>query len=170
MGEDILMKNEMTIKEIKANISPQEMKFLKYYLKTGNKAYAVAKAGYPISTKNGLYAKADKLLKGQYIILYISYMKDKVEAETIAGVQEVLQFYTDVLRGKIKEENLVQVTKKKNGMQITESEVKLTKAKIKDRLKAAEQLGKNYGLEENSRENTEFEDLTVLGDLLRGDN
>ena len=96
-------------------------------------------------------------------------MKDKVEAETIAGVQEVLQFYTDVLRGKVKEENLVQVTKKKNGMQITESEVKLTKAKIKDRLKAAEQLGKNYGLEENSRENTEFEDLTVLGDLLRGD-
>ena len=161
------MKNEMTIKEIKAKISPRELKFVKYYLKTSNKTYAVAKAGYAISTKSGLYSKADALLKNKYIILYISYLKEKVEAETIAGVQEVLQFYTDVLRGKVQEENLIQVTKKVKGMQITSSEIKLTKAKIKDRLKAAEQLGKNYGLEENSRDNNEFEDLTVLGEMLK---
>lgn len=163
-----MMEKDTDFNNLKKQLTPQELAFVKYYISTNNIPYSVAKAKYKSNSYEGLRSIGYRLLQKDTISEYILYIKDKAVEETIAKEQEVLKFYTDVLRGKVKEENVVMVSQKKGNLQITKPELVKTKAKIKDRLKAAEMLGKNYGLEQDRESNAiDIEDLTTLGDLIR---
>lgn len=114
----------------------KQKKFADEYIKTGNAYQSALNAGY---SEN--YAKnATKFLlenNGQ-ISSYIEERMKKLESKTIANQTEILQFLTRIVRGEEKEEVLVNV----GNFEQEKQEIKIS---AKDRIKAAELLGKRYG-------------------------
>lgn len=114
----------------------KQKKFADEYIKTGNAYKSAINAGY---SEN--YAKnATKFLlenNGQ-ISAYIDERMKKLEEEAIADQAEVLKYLTRVLRDEEREDVLVNVGN-------YEQEIQSMKVSAKDRIKAAELLGKRYG-------------------------
>nr|WP_244264271.1 terminase small subunit [Anaerococcus senegalensis] len=114
----------------------KQKKFADEYIKTGNAYQSAINAGY---SEN--YAKnATKFLlenNGQ-ISSYIEERMKELESETIADQTEILQFLTRIVRDEEREDVLVNVGN-------FEQKIQSMKISAKDRIKAAELLGKRYG-------------------------
>lgn len=82
-------------------LTPKQQAFADYYLECGNASEAARKAGY--SAKTARYIGAENLTK-PVISEYIAQRMAPKEAERIASADEVLQFYSDVMRGKVKDQ------------------------------------------------------------------
>ena len=113
----------------------KQKKFADEYIISGNATQAAIKAGY-----SGNYAKAQssKLLENVGIKSYIDERLKKLEEEAIADQTEVLKYLTRVLRDEEREEVLVNVGN-------FEQEIQSMKVSTKDKIRAAELLGKRYG-------------------------
>lgn len=75
----------------------REAKFIDEYVQTGNGRQAAINAGY-----TGLPSPvANKLLKKDYIAAEIQNRMSLHEKNSIADRQEIMQFWTDMMRGKI---------------------------------------------------------------------
>lgn len=107
----------------------------------GTRAYKVA---YPnIKNDNVAAARASKLLKNPEIREYIQKRLDELAGKRVAKQQEVLEYLTSVMRGQSESEVIV-VEGCGDGMS---QAVKIKKAPDeRERLKAAELLGKRYGM------------------------
>lgn len=107
----------------------------------GTRAYKVA---YPnIKNDNVAAARASKLLKIPEIKAYIQKRLDELADKRVAKQQEVLEYLTSVLRSQSESEVIV-VEGCGDGMS---QAVKIKKAPDeRERLKAAELLGKRYGM------------------------
>lgn len=114
----------------------KQQRFADEYIITGNLYKSAIEAGY--SEK---YAKAQshKLLENVGIKNYIDERLAKLESEKIASQQEVLSYLSSVMRGEMTEQTLRSVGE--SGQVIAEIDVG-----AKDRIKAAELLGKRYKL------------------------
>ena len=116
--------------------------FCDEYLKDSNatRAYKVA---YP-NVKNDDVARANssRLLTNANIKKYIDVQLNALHNERIADAQEVMEYLTSVMRGESTGEEIV--TEFMDGI----SEVKTIEKhpSEKDKLKAAELLGKRFGL------------------------
>lgn len=114
----------------------KQKKFADEYIKTGNAYQSAINVGY---SEN--YAKnATKFLlenNGQ-ISSYIEERMKELESETIADQTEILQFLTRIVRDEEREDVLVNVGN-------FEQKIQSMKISAKDRIKAAELLGKRYG-------------------------
>ncbi|APC79457.1 TPA: terminase small subunit [Clostridium botulinum] len=121
-------------------LTPKQKAFADYYIETGNATEAAIKAGY--SKKTARFIGNENLTK-PYIKNYIDERMAQLEDERIAKANEVLQYLTRVIRGQETEE--VVVTENIGDFM---SEAKTIKKEIgaKDRIKAAELLGKRYRL------------------------
>lgn len=106
----------------------------------GTRAY---KTAYPNVKKDTVAAaRASKLLKMPEIKAYIQKRLDELADERVAKQQEVLEYLTCVMRGQSESEVIV-VEGCGDGMS---QAVKVKKAPDeRERLKAAELLGKRYG-------------------------
>lgn len=113
----------------------KQKKFADEYIKTGNATQSAINAGYSKKTAGQVGAEN---LKKPYIKNYIEERMNELEEEAIADQTEVLKFLTRILRDEEKEEVLVNVGN-------FEQEVQEVKVSAKDRIKAAELLGKRYG-------------------------
>lgn len=113
----------------------QWRKFADEYIKTGNVYQSAINAGY---SENYAKTNAYKLLEKDSIKSYIDERMKKLEEEAIADQAEVLKYLTRVLRDEEREEVLVNVGN-------YEQEIQSMKVSAKDRIKAAELLGKRYG-------------------------
>lgn len=96
--------------------------FAEYYIKTGNAAEAARKAGY--STKTARSIGAENLTKPE-ISQYIAKRFEEMDREQMADADEVIKFYTAVMRGEKKDQF---------GLE----------ASLADRLKAADSLMKRF--------------------------
>lgn len=114
--------------------------FCDEYIISLNATQAAIKAGYAEKTA---YAIGAENLRKPKIQSYISERMKQKESSLIATQDEVLQYLTSVLRGESQTTDTVLV-----GMGDGYQEVQEVKKKPseKDRLKAAELLGKRYGL------------------------
>lgn len=120
-----------------AKLTPKQKAFCDYYIETGNATESYLKAGY--KTKgNGARVNASKLLTNANIKKYIADRMAQKEKERIASQDEVLQFLTQVMRGKVTEETPVVMK--------DEFEMVDKNPNIRDRTKAAELIGKRYSL------------------------
>lgn len=110
-------------------------KFADEYIETGNVYQSAINVGY---SEN--YAKSDacKILEKPSVKSYIEEQMKELEAETIANQTEVLQFLTSILRDEMTEEVLVNVGN-------FEQSIQDKKISARDKIKAAELLGKRYG-------------------------
>lgn len=121
-------------------MTEKQKRFCDEYLIDLNATQACIRAGYSRKYAN---TNVSKLLQNTTIKAYLDErMKDK-ESQLIATQDEVLKYLTSVLRGESKSEVVV-VEGMGEGFSSART---MTKAPDeKDRLKAAEQLGKYYGL------------------------
>lgn len=81
-------------------MTDRQKKFADYYIETGNEVQSAIRAGYAES-----YAKAQgyKLLENVGISAYIAERVKPTEDKRIATGDEVMQFFTAVMRGEVKD-------------------------------------------------------------------
>lgn len=114
----------------------KQQRFADEYIIAGNATQAAIKAGYSKKTAKVI---ANENLTKPYINKYIDERLAQLESEKIASQQEVLSYLSSVMRGEMTEQTLRSVGE--SGQVIAEIDVG-----AKDRIKAAELLGKRYKL------------------------
>ena len=118
----------------------KQKKFCDEYIKTGNATEAYIKAGY---NRSGARANASRLITNDNIKNYIDEQLKKIEDESIADSQEVLKYLTRIIRN---EETEQVVVTENIGDYMSEAKIVNKKLSAKDKIKAAELLGKRYRL------------------------
>ncbi|MBO1702237.1 terminase small subunit [Eubacterium callanderi] len=107
----------------------------------GTRAYKVA---YPSVKKDQVAAtNAGRLLRNAEVKTYIDEQLEKIHNEKTADAQEVLEYLTAVMRNEQTEEVVVV---EGTGDGYSEARTMEKDTSIKDRVKAAELLGKRYSL------------------------
>lgn len=82
-------------------LTPKQKAFADEYLICGNATEAARKAGY--SNKTATVIGSENLSKPN-ILEYIAERQKQIEDSRIANIKEVLEFYSSVLRGEIKDQ------------------------------------------------------------------
>lgn len=117
-------------------LTPKQQRFCDEYLVDLNATQAAIRTGYSEKTA---YSQGQRLLKNVDVKAYIEQQLELIHSKKTADAQEVMEYLTAVMRGEHTEETLKFIGE---GCQtITEIEVS-----AKDRLKAAELLGKAHML------------------------
>lgn len=133
----------------------KQKKFADEYIKTGNAYKSAINAGY---SENYAKAQSSKLLENVGIKSYIDERMKKLEEEAIADQAEVLKFLTRIMRDEEKEEVLVNIGN-------FEQEIQTMKVSAKDRIKAAELLGKRYGSWTDKVDLNSSEGVKIIDDI-----
>lgn len=121
-------------------VTGKQRKFADEYLIDQNAAQAAIRAGYSEKSARSI---GQRLLTKADIRAYIDAELEKMHNETIADAEEVLRYLTSVVRGESKSE-IVVVESTGDGFSEAKNVEKAPDEK--DKLKAAELLGKRYGL------------------------
>lgn len=116
------------------SLTLKQKQFADEYIRTGNAYQSAISVGY---SEKYAKARSHKMLENVGINQYIDENLEIIQKESIAEADEIMRYLTRVLRGEEKEEILVYVG---GGMQ----EIQTIKPSAKDRIKAAELLGKRY--------------------------
>lgn len=103
-------------------LTPKQLAFADYYIECGNQTEAAKKAGYSEKTA---YSIGNENLKKPEILLYIEERMAEEAKKRVADANEVIEFYTAVMRGQVKDQF---------GLD----------ASLADRLKAGDSLMKRY--------------------------
>lgn len=117
----------------------KQKKFADEYIISGNATQAAINAGY-----NERYAatNTDKLLKNTNIKAYIDDRMAELADKSIAKQDEILKYLTSVLRGETESSEIVV---EGLGEGVSKAKVMTKPPSEKERIKAAELLGKRYG-------------------------
>ena len=139
-------------------MTPRQRKFCDEYLISGNATDAAIKAGY--SPKTAKQTGSENLAKPD-LKAYIETELEKLHSAKIADAKEVMKYLTSVMRGESQAE-IVVIEGTGDGCSDAR---RMSKAPDeKERLKAAELLGRRYGLfKENV--NLEVEPVVLVNDL-----
>lgn len=121
----------------KRKLTVKQKKFADYYIELGNATEAAKRAGY--SERTARYIGSENLGKPA-IKEYIAEVMAVKDAERIADQDEILAFLTGVMRGDVTEQ--IPLLDGDGYQKLAE----LDAAQPKDRIKAAELLGKRYAL------------------------
>ena len=103
-------------------LTPKQQAFADYYLETGNATEAAKRAGYSEDTARQIGAEN---LSKPSISEYIAERMEQQNRKRVADANEVIEFYTAVMRGEVKDQF---------GLD----------ASLSDRLKAGDSLMKRY--------------------------
>ena len=123
-------------------LTPKQRAFADYYIECGNATESSRKAGYKGNNVTFGAVGAENLKKPQ-IAAYIAEIVRPKENKRIADAEEVIEFYTAVMRGEVKDQF---------GLD----------ASLSDRLKAGAELMKRHAAAENTAKG---EKVTVVIDV-----
>jgi phage terminase small subunit len=123
-------------------LTPKQKAFADYYIECGNATEAAKKAGYKDYKSSGV--EAAKTLKNPKVSAYIAERMGQQEKSRVADANEVIEFYTAVMRGEVKDQF---------GLD----------ASLSDRLKAGDSLMKRYAAAADKNKTT----MDKLDGLLR---
>lgn len=117
-------------------MNERQRRFADEYIRLGNAHQAALNAGY-----SEAYAKTNshKMLENKRIETYISKRLEKLRKQSIAEQEEILQFLTGVIRGEVQ-------GKDKLGVGQGAERIIDREPTLQERIRAAEQLGKRYGM------------------------
>lgn len=141
--------------EKQMKLTEKQKRFADEYIISGNATQAAIKAGYSKKTANRI---ATENLSKLVIKNYIEERLEELKSERTADAQEVLEYLTSVMRGNETEEVLIGVGE---GVQSTVQK----EVGAKDRLKAAELLGKRFALFTDKTEVAVSEIPTFVDDI-----
>lgn len=122
-------------------LTPKQKAFADYYIECGNASEAARKAGYSPKTAGAI---GEENLKKPEISAYIDERMTQQDASRVASADEVLRFYSSVMRGQ-----------EKDAFGLDPS--------LADRLKAADSLMKRYAIGAEKQKGT----LEKLDSLLK---
>ena len=122
-------------------LTPNQKAFADYFVECGNGSEAAKRAGYSAKTAA---ATASRLLTNVNVSAYIEQRMAQQDAERVASADEVLRFYSSVMRGQ-----------EKDAFGLDPS--------LADRLKAADSLMKRYAIGAEKQKGT----LEKLDSLLK---
>lgn len=135
-------------------MNARQKRFCDEYLIDCNATQAAIRAGY--SPKTAKSIGQENLTKPD-LKAYIEEQLERLHNEKTADAQEVLEYLTAVMRGQHREQTLQLVG---DGVQtITDIDVS-----AKERLKAAELIGKRYGMFRDNV-NVDLEPVVIVNDL-----
>lgn len=115
-------------------MSLKQQRFADEYIISGNATQAAVKAGYSSKYAN---TNASKLLQNTAIKSYIDERLAQLASDKVATQEEVLTYLTSVMRGETQEQTLCSIGEL--GQEVIDIDVG-----AKDRIKAAELLGKRF--------------------------
>lgn len=142
-----------------AKMTAKQQRFCDEYLIDLNATQAAIRAGY---SEKYAHTNANKLLQNTTIKDFIaSRMKEK-ESTLIADQDEVLKYLTSVMRGESQSEVVVV---EGIGMGTSEARTMQKAPDEKERLRAAELLGKRYGLYTEKLDVKEDAKVVIVDDL-----
>lgn len=121
-------------------MTSRQQKFCDEYLISGNATDAAIKAGY--SPKTAKNIGSENLAKPD-LKAYIEAQLAALHSEKIADATEVLEYLTSVMRGKTKG---IEIVTEFIGDGVSEARTMEKEPSEKERLKAAELIGKRFGL------------------------
>ena len=104
------------------------MDFVLEYLKTNNITKSAIKAGYSPKTAA---VQGSRLLTNVKIASYVEAVNERMESDKIADIQEVMEYFTSVMRGEKKDQFDLDPT-------------------LSDRTKAASELAKRLDIREKT--------------------
>lgn len=140
-----------------SKLTIKQKKFADEYIIQGNATQSAINAGY--SKKTAGVMGAENLTKPN-IKSYIGQRMQELEDQAIAKQEEVLKYLTSLMRGEQKEETLIGIGE---GAQTIDD----IAVSAKDRLKAAELLGKRYSLWVDKKEvKATFEGASKLDKII----
>lgn len=135
-------------------MNARQKKFCDEYLIDCNATQAAIRAGYSPKTA---YSIGEENLKKPELKAYIDEQLELLHSKRTADAQEVLEYLTSVMRGEHTEQILQLVG---DGVQtITDIDVS-----AKERLKAAELIGKRYGMFKDNV-GIDLEPVVIVNDL-----
>lgn len=129
------------------------------------RAYRVA---YPAVKNDDTAAAAGaRLLRNVKVAAHIEQELEELRSKRVADAQEVMEHLTAVMRGEVKEEVVV-VEGAGEGF----SEAKIIEKQIaeRDRIKAAELLGKRYSMFTDKVDVNGVEGVVIVNDIPKPDN
>ena len=88
-------------KEAKKHLNKRQIDFVQEYMKTNNINQSAIKAGYSPKTA---YSQASRLLKNNRVQDYIVAIRERLDSDKIADIQEVMEYLTSVMRGEKKDQ------------------------------------------------------------------
>jgi phage terminase small subunit len=156
----------------KTKLTDKQKLFVQELIKNGyNATQAALAAGY---SKSSAYAQGSRLLKNVEVLKYKDELLTSLQQPAIATIEEILQYYTRVMRREEKESVVVTIKEKVSGMVLNpdtgkrerktvekeKAEIVEIPTKVSDANKAAEMLGKNYGIW-TDKVNVETEDKEI---------
>lgn len=136
----------------------KQQRFADEYIISGNATQAAIKAGYSKKTANRI---ATENLSKPVIKAYIDERLAELNDKAIAKQDEILRYLTSVMRGEAISE-IVVVEGEGDGVSCARRVNKLPDEK--ERLRAAELLGKRYGLFKD-KVDMEITPVTILDDI-----
>lgn len=138
-----------------SKLTIKQQRFADEYIITGNKYQAAIKAGY---SEN--YAKGNvvKLFENESVKKYIEERLKNLKKESIAEQDEVLQYLSSIMRGEQQEQTLV-------GEGMGSQSIEDIDVSAKDRIKAAELIGKRYALWTDKQEVSGDLSVTFVDDI-----
>lgn len=140
-------------------LTDKQKRFCDEYLIDCNATQAAIRAGY--SPKTAVDIGHENLNKPK-LQRYINERMEQIQSNKIADATEVLEYLTSVMRGESQGEEIVIVS---DGYGCSKA-IHVNKYPSEfERLKAAEQLGKRYGLFKGLM-NIEFENVVIVNDLI----
>ena len=119
-----------------AKMTIKQKRFADEYIISGNATQSAIIAGYSQKYAN---TNASKLLQNTTIKNFIEERLEELDSEKIADQKEILQYLTSILRGEETEQTLRGVGE---GAQVISN----IEVGAKDRIKAAELLGKRHAM------------------------
>lgn len=143
-------------------MTEKQKRFCDEYLVDLNATQAAIRAGYSVKTAQEI--GAENLTKP----IIRNYINERMQSHTsylVASQEEVLQYLTSVMRGASTSEEIAVVM---CGDGISEVEHVAKRPSEKDRLKAAELLGKRYGLYTEKVDANVNERVIIVDDLTDG--
>lgn len=117
-----------------------------HYAKTGNATESYKKAGYVCKNDNSVAASAIRLLNHAKVKERLKQLAEMAANEKIAGIREIQERLTSILRGELQEE---QIVVEGCGDGISEAKIMRRQPQLKDIIKAGETLGKMQGAFDN---------------------
>lgn len=119
-------------------MTPRQKKFCEYYIQSGNATDAARKAGYSEKTARAI---GNENLTKPDIQAYIQERIGDQDKKRVADANEVLEFYSAVMRGEVKDQF---------GLD----------ASLTDRLKAGDSLMKRYAAGGSKKQEAEDDPIT----------
>ena len=114
--------------------------FCEEYLKDMNATQAAIRAGYSEKTA---YSQGQRLLKHVEIKNKLQEIREKIQDENIATIKDIEEFLSLSMNGEMEEEGVSVVGEGEGYSKGVKSKKQIS---AKDRIKAAELLGKRYGM------------------------